>query len=226
MEQYRREFGADRALYDLPYYSDLSRFGSEPRSGRKTSQAKRRSCVRVRLFTRKGVDMLARAFLRLAAERTDVRLQVHGGWRNACPSSNGSCAPLRTGLSSSVSETGRICLAVYRAADVLCVPSRHDGWGLVVPEALAAGLPVIASDRTGAALELLRPRANGWLIPANDETALLAAMVDAARLSDEEMRACSMAAVASVSEHTLQDGVSHFLEAAEQSLASWSTARH
>ena len=43
----------------------------------------------------------------------------------------------------------------YARADVLCVPSRYDGWGLVVPEGLASGLPVIATDRMGAALEFV-----------------------------------------------------------------------
>ncbi len=53
----------------------------------------------------------------------------------------------------------------YASADVLCVPSRYDGWGLVVPEGLASGLPVIATDRMGAALEFVETGRNGWLIP-------------------------------------------------------------
>ena len=61
----------------------------------------------------------------------------------------------------------------YARADVLCVPSRYDGWGLVVPEGLASGLPVIATDRMGAALEFIETGRNGWLIRAGDEEALL-----------------------------------------------------
>ena len=57
----------------------------------------------------------------------------------------------------------------YARADVLCVPSRYDGWGLVVPEGLASGLPVIATDRMGAALEFVENGRNGWLIPAGDQ---------------------------------------------------------
>ena len=62
---------------------------------------------------------------------------------------------------------------LYASADVLCVPSRYDGWGLVVPEGLASGLPVIATDRMGAALEVYSNGVNGWLIPASDESAIL-----------------------------------------------------
>src|ERR1700751_4608744 len=61
----------------------------------------------------------------------------------------------------------------YAAANMLCVPSRYDGWGLVVPEGLAAGLPVIATDRMGAALEFVESGRNGWLIRAGGEEALL-----------------------------------------------------
>lgn len=42
-------------------------------------------------------------------------------------------------------------LAYMDTADCLVLPSRHDGWGAVISEALMAGTPVICSDRCGAA---------------------------------------------------------------------------
>jgi glycosyltransferase involved in cell wall biosynthesis len=219
LEQYRREFGAARILYDLPYYSNLSLFGSEPRSGRRHPGQTTFLCSGS-LIPRKGVDLLARAFLRLAAERTDVRLKFMGDGEMR-PWLQRELQPVADRVEFTGFRDWEYLPAEYRTADVLCVPSRHDGWGLVVPEALAAGVPVIATDRTGAALELLQPRRNGWLIPANDETALFAAMADAASLSEDELRACSAAAVVSVAEHTLEDGVNRFLEAAARSVESW-----
>lgn len=47
--------------------------------------------------------------------------------------------------------------SVYAAADLLVLPSRFEPWGLVVNEALAAGCPVVASDRVGAAYDLVPP---------------------------------------------------------------------
>jgi len=44
------------------------------------------------------------------------------------------------------------------------VPSRYDGWGMVVPEALAAGVPVIATDRVGAARDLVVQGVTGELV--------------------------------------------------------------
>ncbi len=41
------------------------------------------------------------------------------------------------------------------------VPSRYDGWGLIVAEAMAMGLPVLASPSVGAALDLIRPGFKG-----------------------------------------------------------------
>ena len=45
---------------------------------------------------------------------------------------------------------------VYAGCDILVCPSRYDGWGMVVGEAMAAGMPVISTAQTGAAVELLR----------------------------------------------------------------------
>lgn len=47
--------------------------------------------------------------------------------------------------------------AVYRSSDLLVFPTLHDVWGLVVNEALWAGLPVLASKYAGCAIELLPP---------------------------------------------------------------------
>jgi glycosyltransferase involved in cell wall biosynthesis len=37
--------------------------------------------------------------------------------------------------------------ALYRTADAFCFPSTQEGWGLVVLEAIASGLPVITADQ-------------------------------------------------------------------------------
>lgn len=55
--------------------------------------------------------------------------------------------------------------------DLLVLPSRYDGWGLVVNEALAAGVPVAASTMCGAS-ELVADGVNGYVFPAGDVMAL------------------------------------------------------
>jgi len=56
----------------------------------------------------------------------------------------------------------------YVDADVFALLSRHETWGVVVNEAAASGLPLVLSDRVGAAYDLLRDGENGFLVPADD----------------------------------------------------------
>lgn len=65
--------------------------------------------------------------------------------------------------------------AWYRAADAFAFPSVKEGFGLVVLEALAAGLPVVASDIPVFA-EYLEDGASALLVPPGDSTALAAAL--------------------------------------------------
>ena len=63
----------------------------------------------------------------------------------------------------------------YRAADAFAFPSVKEGFGLVVLEALAAGLPVVASDIPVFA-EYLRDEHSALLVPPGDPAALAAAL--------------------------------------------------
>lgn len=210
VEAYRHEFGAARLYVNLPYFSDLSAW-----SGPTTASPGARTFLYSgTLSNRKGVDVLAKAFCRLAHAVPTVRLKILGA------------GPLERSLKTTLSrcstqvewlgfkdwhELG----AVYTAAHVMCVPSRYDGWGLIVPEGLAAGLPVIATSRTGAALDLIRPGVNGWITQPDDEDGLYDCLRQAAGLDEQAWQEMSMAARASVREHSLADGARRFLEAAD-----------
>jgi glycosyltransferase involved in cell wall biosynthesis len=63
--------------------------------------------------------------------------------------------------------------AVYRDADVFVFPTVQDGFGMVLTQALAAGLPVIASDHC-AAPDLVVEGVTGWIIPARRPQAVAA----------------------------------------------------
>lgn len=80
---------------------------------------------------------------------------------------------------------------VYQAADVLVVPSHAEAWGLVVNEALANGLPVIASDRVGSAEDLLTD-VNGLTYSAGDVAGLVRCLEQATsgRLRRFQPRLC------------------------------------
>lgn len=64
----------------------------------------------------------------------------------------------------------------YAAADVFVLPSRSDQWGMVLNEAAAAGLPLVATEAPGAAHDLIEDGVNGFRVPVEDERALAAAL--------------------------------------------------
>lgn len=56
----------------------------------------------------------------------------------------------------------------YGLASAFILPSHKDTWGLVVNEAMAAGLPVLVSNRCGCAKDLVSEGVNGFTFPSND----------------------------------------------------------
>jgi glycosyltransferase involved in cell wall biosynthesis len=65
---------------------------------------------------------------------------------------------------------------VYRAADVLALPSSWEPWGLAVNEAMACGTPAVCSDGVSAGDDLVRPVSEELLHATGDEKALAAAL--------------------------------------------------
>lgn len=216
VDEYRREFGLRRAYFNLPYFSDLRRFDNAGRERR----AERVFLFSGSLIARKGVDLLARAFVRLASEMCHVRLRIVGEGELR-QSLEQTLASVRDRVEFAGFKDWNELPSEYASADVLCVPSRYDGWGLVVPEGLASGLPVIGTDRMGAALEFIETGRNGWLIPAADEESLFDAMREAALMSQQEFSEMGSEARASVSAHTLENGAARFVNFAQEAIAGW-----
>jgi glycosyltransferase involved in cell wall biosynthesis len=214
--EYRREFGVHRPYFNLPYFSDLKRF---------TGSGRRESPERTFLFSgalihRKGVDLLAAAFVEIAREFSNVRLRLigDGELRGLLEQ---TLRPVRERVEFVGFTDWDQLPEAYASADVLCVPSRYDGWGLVVPEGLASGLPVIATDRMGAALEFVETGRNGWLISAGDKKALVDALREAAGLSSSDLEQLGRNARESVSAHTLENGAARFVRCAREAVVGW-----
>jgi glycosyltransferase involved in cell wall biosynthesis len=87
---------------------------------------------------------------------------------------------------------------VYRRCGILAFPTLSDEWGLVVNEAMAAGLPVLGSTYAQAVEELVQDGVNGWTFdPANPRgmgRAIKRAMATPTQALDA-MRAAAMATV-------------------------------
>lgn len=138
-----------------------------------------------RLSRAKGLLRLMRAWEEIVRRRPRAHLVIVGGGERSFDSCEDQLRELvRTArLESHVTFTGHVDNVpdYLRASDLFVVCSESEGFGLSLVEAMASGLPCI-STAVGAAPEIIRDRANGWLIAVNDDKALLAALEDA--LSD------------------------------------------
>ncbi|MNK18482.1 Alpha-monoglucosyldiacylglycerol synthase [compost metagenome] len=60
----------------------------------------------------------------------------------------------------------------YQAADLFCLPSNSETWGLAINEAMACSKAILVSDSVGCALDLVKEGYNGWTFKAQSLTSL------------------------------------------------------
>lgn len=129
------------------------------------------------LYHGKGVDLLIDAFAQIASMSPEWCLVLVGNDRT-----NGQYARQanRLGIAERVLFRGVIPStdigSAFSAADVLVLPSRYDGWGMVVNEAAAMGLPLVVSDAAGAAWHMVDHAVNGFRFTSGSVRALHQAM--------------------------------------------------
>lgn len=75
---------------------------------------------------------------------------------------------------------------IYQNADLLCLCSKSETWGLVINEAMSAGCAIIASKECGATEPLVINNKNGYIISCDETEALSNAMINYHNLSVEE----------------------------------------
>lgn len=142
-----------------------------------------------RLDGRKGFRVAVEAFGRLAAERPDVRLIVAGdGPERAAVDALPAGARARVRLLGAVPNAE--LHPIEAACDVYLGPAiGGESFGVVLIEAMAAGLPVVASDIPGYD-EVVTDDVDGLLVPPSDAAALAGA---AAAVLDDPERAARLA---------------------------------
>jgi glycosyltransferase involved in cell wall biosynthesis len=142
-----------------------------------------------RLAPEKGLDTLVRAVGAAGEPRLVLLLAGSGPERERLRTLAGRLG-VRLVLLPDV--PWELIVERYVVADIFALLSRHEPWGVVVNEAAACGLPLVLSDRVGAAHDLLEDGRNGVLVPADDVEAAGAAI--RALASDPERRRAAGAA--------------------------------
>lgn len=174
---------AGRPQFAFPYEPDYEGIWGcreeEVRAFRSTHalrQDRRHFLYSGRLVPIKRVDLIVRSFASIAGDFPDWDLVIAGQ------------GPLREELERSVPPLLRDRVrflgflqmdqlrAAYLACDALVHASMREPWGLVISEAVAAGMAVIATDIAGSALELVKHRVNGCLVRPGSGDELSGAM--------------------------------------------------
>lgn len=156
---------ADKVVVN-PYGVDLNVFSPAPRPG---SSRPLRFLFLGSVNARKGAPLLLDAWRDLAPNNAELWLV------GPLTDSNARLIPALAGLRVIGKRPHRELPGLLQQCDVLILPSYFEGFGLVLLEALAAGLPIIATDST-AAPDLITQGVEGYVIPAGDREALATAL--------------------------------------------------
>ncbi len=139
-----------------------------------------------RFASEKNLPLLIRAFARVQARNLKCRLILCGDGEERA-----ALMSLVTSLdivpSVQVLPWTHDVAGIMAAADVVCLSSDHEGWGMVLVEAMATGRPVVTTD-VGCAGELVQDGRDGWVVPVGDEVAYTAALTVAAHDPIERVR--------------------------------------
>ena len=208
-----------KQIYTAPNAVDNRHFAALARSVREQQQPQSRTELGLppryflyagRIIPEKGVFQLLEAYARLTPElRSQVGL-VFVGEGSARKELMERAARVHPGTVIFPGFAQRDQLAAFYAlAEVLVFPTLSDPWGLVVNEAMACGLPIIATDVAGCTADLVQGGQNGYVIPAGNVDNLAEAMAALAldpKLASS-MGACSARLIESFSPESCAAGL-------------------
>lgn len=175
------------------------------------------------LVHRKGVDVLLEAFACTNARR-ERKLTIVGDGRQR---ERLESLVRDLDLQKDVHFVGVIeqhgITSLMNQASVLVLPSRHDGWGYVVNEALRVGLPVVVSDCCGVA-EVIQTSGGGFVVESGNRHQLAHAL-DQLLASEAVWRHHSEAALAAHTRISAEAGARYFVQIVRHILSGYDTER-
>ena len=197
-------------VFNIPYFCDLAPFRAAARQRGKEKSPAVRILFSGQFIERKGVDILIHAFARIADRAPALELHLLGTGQ--------AVDSLRKLIPAKLSNRIRFhgfkqpaeLPLIFAAADIFVLPSRHDGWGVVVNEALGAGLPIIVSDRVGSR-DLVVDGRNGLITRAGNVEELAGALLQLGQ-SQQMRRSFAAASAERAAQWDLDEGVRRWIE--------------
>jgi 1,2-diacylglycerol 3-alpha-glucosyltransferase len=178
--------------------------------------------VVARLIPKKNIQLLLHSFADLIKGNADIRARLIlkiAGEGPMLSNLEETCANLQ--LENNVKFLGHVSYfnlpRLYRDSSVLVLPSLSEQWGLVVNEAMSAGLPVIVSDACGCSDDLVRDGVNGFVFESGNReqlTYIMQRFIEAPYSARYAMGENSKAIISFYSTARFQRAVSSFRELA------------
>jgi glycosyltransferase involved in cell wall biosynthesis len=154
-----------------------------------------------RLEPSKGFDLLVSAWQQVAEKHPDWTLRVYGdgskrGELEQQIDALGlrGCVSLEGYTTSLQSEMAKASLFV--------LSSRAEGYGMVLVEAMACGVPVVSTNCPTGPRDIITPGVDGLLVPNKDVDALARAIIEMIELDDHRRREMGAAALAKAEERS------------------------
>jgi glycosyltransferase involved in cell wall biosynthesis len=128
-----------------------------------------------RLAPEKNVGLLVKSFQEVLEQGQKAELSIVG---------DGICRETLETLCKDIpmitflgKKFGSDLLIEYHKSHVMILPSSFEPWGLVVNEAMSAGLPVLCSSAVGAAYDLVLNPNTGWVFQTENQEELTSALI-------------------------------------------------
>lgn len=206
-QDYRQRFPG-KPIFNIPYHCDLSCF-SQNVPQRPRTPATILFCGQ--MIERKGVDLLLKAFEQVIQSGLWARLLLVGREAELPQMMQKLMPEVKQQIEFAGFQAPDDLPTFFQQADIFVLPSRYDGWGVVVNQALGAGLPIICSDAVGAAHDLIEPGVNGSIVPSGDANALTNALTQYLKYPDM-LQAASQASLMQANQWTPAKGAQRWVE--------------
>jgi glycosyltransferase involved in cell wall biosynthesis len=172
----------------------------------------------------KGIDVLLEAMPHVLEQVPDARLVVAGREGNQSPLLRGLVERLRLGGAVQLCGARTDVAELLCAADVFAFPSRFEGLGSVLLEAMALEAPVVATELPPV-IETLQPGVHAILVSPEQPSALASALIETVNFPDAAKERALAARRRFLEHYSIEAVAEEMLGFYERSLTSGSTGR-